>query len=180
MGKAPAERMKPVEDEAIYLEGAGAVLLHPFLEPLFRDRGLLDGRDFADPKARNRAVRLLGLLTYGGADVPEYELTLAKTLCGWAGDEPLEPLQLEDDDVAACDMLLRAVLRHWTTLRSSSPEWLREQFFLREGKLERVDAGYLLTIERRAQDVLLARLPWGFGVIALPWLTERIYVRWLD
>ena len=72
------------------------------------------------------------------------------------------------------------MLEHWTALRSSSPEWLRQQFFLREGKLERVDSGYLLTIERRAQDVLLARLPWGCGVVALPWLTDRMFVRWLD
>jgi Contractile injection system tape measure protein len=76
--------------------------------------------------------------------------------------------------------LLRAVLAHWAALRSSSPEWLRQQFFLREGKLERMDPGYLLTIERRAQDVLLARLPWGCGVVALPWLAERMFVRWLD
>ena len=89
-------------------------------------------------------------------------------------------MELENDDLAACDALLRAVLDHWTALRSSSPEWLRQQFFLREGKLERVDSGYLLTIERRAQDVLLARLPWGCGVVALPWLAERMFVRWLD
>jgi len=72
------------------------------------------------------------------------------------------------------------VLQHWTALRSSSPEWLRAQFFLREGKLERADSGWLLTIERHAQDVLLARLPWGFGVVGLPWLTDRIFVHWLD
>ena len=171
---------RPVEEEAIYLDGAGAILLHPFFEQLFRERGLLAGRNFRDAEARDRAVNLLGLLTFGSVDVREYDLVLAKVLCGAAVEEPLEPVPLENDDLAACDALLRAVLEHWTALRSSSPEWLRQQFLLREGKLERVDSGSRLTIERRAQDVLLTRLPWGCGVIALPWLNERIFVHWLE
>jgi hypothetical protein len=175
----PTDRTTPVDD-AIYLEGAGAILLHPFLEPLFRERDLLDGREFRDTEARDRAVYLVGLLTFGRVDVAEYDLVLAKVLCGCAVEEPLEPVQLESEDVAACEALLRAVLEHWTALRSTSPAWMREQFFLREGKLKTVDSGCLLTIERRAQDVLLSRLPWGCGVVALPWLTDRIFVHWLD
>ena len=170
----------PRKDEAIYLEGAGAVILHPFLEELFRGRGLLARRDFRDGTARHRAVHLLGLLSFGREDVPEYELLLAKLLCGLPFEEPLEPTELVDDDRAACDTLLHAVLGHWTALRSGSPDWLRAQFFLREGKLEPVDFGWRLTVERRAQDVLLARLPWGLGVIGLPWMEGRLYVRWTD
>jgi len=177
---APPADCTALDDEAIYLEGAGAILLHPFLEPLFRERGLLDRREFRDAEARGRGVWLVGLLTFGRVDVPEYELVLAKVLCGCPVEEPLEPMELEDADVTACEALLRAVLEHWTALRSSSPEWMREQFFLREGKLTPVDSGRRLTIERRAQDVLLARLPWGCGVVALPWLADRIFVHWLD
>jgi hypothetical protein len=168
------------DEEAIYLGGAGVILVHPFLEQLFRERELLEGRYFRGLEARDRAVHLIGSLTFGRVEVPEHHLVLAKVLCGAAMEDPLEPVRLEDDDLAACDALLRAVLDHWTALRSSSPDWLREQFFLREGKLERVDSGYRLTIERRAQDVLLARLPWGCGVVPLPWLTERVFVHWLD
>jgi hypothetical protein len=180
MRSALAKRQPVSEDEAIYLGGAGAVLVHPFLEQLFRNRGLLVGRSFRDVEARERAVQLLGVITFGSVDVPEYALVLAKVLCGAALEDPHAPVQLEDDDLAACDALLRAVLEHWTALRSTSPEWLRQQFFVRAGKLERVDAGYRLTVERRAQDVLLARLPWGCGVIAVPWLSARMFVQWLD
>jgi hypothetical protein len=178
--RAPQKRRSEPEDEAIYLPGAGAILVHPFLEQLFHDRGLLERRSFCGLGARHRAVHLIGYLTFGRMDVAEYELVLPKALCGVELDEPLEPMLLEDDDLAACDALVRAVLEHWTALRGTSPQWLREQFFLREGKLERVDAGWLLTIERHAQDVLLARLPWGFGVVAPAWLEARIFVRWLD
>jgi hypothetical protein len=177
---APRKTRPAVDDEAIYLAGAGVILVHPFVEQLFRERGLLEGKSFRGLEARDRAVQMIGLITFGRADVQEHELVLAKVLCGVALEEPLEPVSLEDDDVAACDALVRAVLQHWTALRSSSPEWLREQFFLREGKLEDVDSGRRLTIERRAQDVLLARLPWGFGVVALPWLTTQVFVHWLD
>jgi hypothetical protein len=168
------------EGEAIYLEGAGAIILHPFLEALFRDRGLLEQRNFRDAVARQRAVHLLGFLGFGREAVPEYGLLLAKLLCGLAFEEPLEPVDLDEDDRTACDALLCAVLGHWTALRSGSPEWLRTQFFLRDGKLEPVDFGWRLTVERCAQDVLLARLPWGLGVIGLPWMEGRIYVRWTE
>jgi hypothetical protein len=177
-----ARRVEPApaaDGEAIYLEGAGAILLHPFLEELFRGRGLLEGRSFRDTAARDHGVRLLGLLTFGSTEAPEYDLLLAKLLCGCPFEEPLESTPLDEEDAAACDALLHAVVRHWTALRGSSPAWLREQFFLREGKLEAVDSGRRLTVERRAQDVLLARLPWGCGVVEPPWLSERLFVHWM-
>jgi len=172
--------LKPLDENAIYLPGAGAILLHPFLETMFRDRGLLEGRDFRDLAAREHAVHLVGLLVFGCREVPEFDLVAAKLLCGYPLEEPLAPAALEDADAVACEELLAAVLRHWSALRSSSADWLRAQFFLRDGKLERVDEGFRLTVERRAQDVLLARLPWGLGVIGFPWMKEKVFVRWLD
>lgn len=168
------------EGEAIYLTGVGAILLHPFLEQVFRERGLLVGRNFVDDAARHRAVHLFARLCFGDREVPEQDLVLAKLLCAVPFEEPLEPAERDDADRVVCDDLLRAVLKHWSALRSDSPDWLRANFFIRDGKLEAVDDGWRLTVERHAQDVLLARLPWGFGVIGLPWLKERIFVRWLD
>jgi hypothetical protein len=172
---APAE-----EAEAIYLPCAGILLLHPFLETLFRDRELLEGRRFANDASRQRAAQLLGYLATGRADTPEYELGVAKLLTGIDADTPIESAWLGELDITACDRLLAAVLGHWTALRSSSAAWLRSQFFLRDARLDTVDGGHRVTVERRAQDVLLARLPWGFGVISLPWLPEKIFVQWLD
>jgi hypothetical protein len=179
---APSRRESGIaaDESPIYLGGAGAVLLHPFLPVLFRDRGLLDGSAFRDGAACQRAVRLIAQLVFGRDEVPEQELPIAKFLCGLQLEDALEPVILTPDDLEACEQLLRAVLTHWNALRSSSTHWLRSQFLLRDGKLEAVDEGWRLTIERRAQDVLLARLPWGFGVIELPWIAGRIFVRWLD
>ncbi len=174
-----APRAQPDAD-AIYLPCAGVLLVHPFLESLFRERGLHEGRGFRDAVARSRAVHLVGALGFGRMEVPEYDLVIAKLLCGHTLAEPLAPVTLDDADVAACDELLAAMLGHWQALRSSSAEWLRGQFFLRDGKLEEVDSGFRLSVERRAQDVLLARLPWGFGVIRLPWMQHKIFVQWID
>jgi len=176
-----AHRAQPAaEAEAIYLPCAGVLIVHPFLESLFRERGLLEGHAFRDATARSRAVRLVGALGFGLAEMPEYDLVIAKLLCGHALAEPLEPVVLEEADMTACDQLLTALLGHWHALRSSSAQWLRGQFFLRDGKLEEVESGFRLTVERRAQDVLLARLPWGFGVIRLPWMEQKVFVHWLD
>lgn len=171
---------RPAAEEILYLPCAGILLLHPFFKTLFLDRGLLQGSRFVDDEAQQRGAQLLGYLATGQAQAPEYELGFAKLLTAIDQETPLQSAWLEQPDIAACDALLAAVLGHWTALRSSSAAWLRSQFFLRDGKLETVDGGYRVTVERRAQDVLLARLPWGFGVISLPWLQQRIFVQWLD
>lgn len=171
---------KPVlGDEAIYLNGAGCIILHPFLDKLFRSNDLLDGRNFFDEASRGRAVHLLAKLTFGNEAIPEYELLLPKLLCGMTWEEPLEPVELSDKEHASCDELLHAVLRHWNVLKSNSIDWMREQFFLRSAKLEQLDSNWRLTVERRAQDVLLDRLPWGLGIIDTPWMQGRIYVHWM-
>lgn len=169
----------PQEGEAIYLNGAGCIILHPFLEELFRSNELLAGRAFRDAAARERAVRLLAFLTFGNELTPEYDLLLPKLLCGMAWEEPLAPIELTDAERTACDQLLRAVLTHWRALKSNSVDWTRAQFFLRAAKLDRLESHWRLTVERRAQDVLLDRLPWGVGVVGLPWMQERVYVHWM-
>jgi hypothetical protein len=175
-----SNRHATTEPEPVFITGAGAVLLHPFVKELFHERDLIEGRDFRDRAARAHAIHLIGVLTFGRPETAEYDLVLAKLLCGWPIDEPLPSTEIIEADLAACDGLLRAVLKHWTALRSSSPDWLRAQFLLRDGKLEAVDLGWRLTVERRGQDVLLAKLPWGCGVIALPWMNGRLFVQWID
>ena len=106
-------------------------------------------------------------------------------MCAMPWDEPLAPVGSIDGELAAGDRmagdeLMAALLLHWKALRSASPRWLREQFLLRDGKLEQTDDGWRLTIERRAQDVLLSKLPWGIGLIRLPWLPQLLHVHWSD
>ncbi|NEQ45467.1 MAG: hypothetical protein F6K00_18770 [Leptolyngbya sp. SIOISBB] len=177
---APFTQSAPDVEEDVYVDAAGMVILHPFLQELFNSLDLLCDRQFGNVIAQRRAVALLTYLTFGDRSVPEYELLLPKLLVNWPWAEPLPPDELTVAERAACDELMAAVLRHWSALHSSSADWLREAFFWRDGKLTRVDDGWRLTIERQAQDVLLNRLPWGLGVIRLPWMTDFLYVSWLN
>jgi hypothetical protein len=167
-------------DEEVFIDAAGMVILHPFLQELFRSLDLLEERQFRDVQSQRRAVALLTYLAFGEIPVQEYELLLPKLLTTWPWAAPLPPYDLTVAEQQACDQLMQAVLRHWSTLRSSSPGWLRETFFWREGKLTPVDMGWRLTIEHRAQDILLNRLPWGIGVIRLPWMTDFLHVNWIS
>lgn len=165
------------EGEAVYVEGAGVIIVHPFLEELFRSLGLLQERAFYDQAAQYQAVHLLSYLTFGNDEIPEYDLLLPKLLCGLPWAEPLPPSgTLSTESCNACEELLSAVLNHWSALKSNSSAWLRQQFFLRQGKIERVDEHWKLSVERRPQDVLLDKLPWGVGLIHLPWMPGLLHV----
>ncbi|MDQ2088736.1 contractile injection system tape measure protein [Marimonas arenosa] len=174
---APAQ---PGAGEAIAVEAAGLVLLHPFLPELFeRARYASDGC-LAEGEARHKAARLLGHVGLGDAEADEARLTLARLLAGVPEDEALLPDPPAAEAIAAAEAMLAAVLSHWAALRSASSDWLRAQFLERDGLLRTVDAGWSLQVETRAQDVLLAGLPWGFGTVVLPWMGAPIHVRWLD
>lgn len=159
---------------------AGLVLVHPFLAELFSRSGYLDDGSFAVAEARHRAVRLLGHVAFGTVTAEEAHLVLAKVLVGLAPEAVLLPDLPDDEACAAADRMLAAVLGHWRALHSASPDWLRSEFLLRPGLLSHTDGGPVLVVETRAQDVLIGRLPWGFGLIALPWMERPLSVRWID
>jgi len=57
-------------------------------------------------------------------------------------------------------------------------EALQEAFIRRNGKLNFKGDHWLLQVEKNAMDILVDRLPWGFGIIKLPWLQFLIHVEW--
>jgi hypothetical protein len=130
-------------------------------------------------EARNRAVHALHYLGAGHEEAPEYVLMLSKLLCGIPIEWPLEPgLPLSDEERAACDELLVQVIGHWSALRNTSSAALREAFLRREGKLFLTDDGWRLEVQRRTEDILLSRLPWGFPMIKFSWMPRLLSVTW--
>lgn len=168
------------EEESIFIQAAGLVLLHPFLSELFEQTALWDGESWLSDEAQLRAVRLLSYLTYGDVDVPEYRLLLHKLLAGLEPETVLQAVPaLTPGELTACDELLEAVIQHWKALRSTSPDGLREGFLLREGKLTSSDKGYRLQVEKRTEDILLSHLPWGYSMVQLPWMNGLLNVSWV-
>ena len=175
--KSIKNRDKTVEGP-ILVAAAGMVIVHPFIEELFRAQSLLTENDFRNEECRHTGVHMFAHLAFGELDTQEYDLLLAKLLCTMPWERSLLPWELTDEQRKSCDQLLLAALHHWPPLKSQSTQFLRQQFFWRNGRLKATNDGWRLTIEKRAQDILLDRLPWGFGVIRMPWMKEILYVNW--
>jgi hypothetical protein len=170
---------KKEEVDGVYVNQAGLVILHPFLEYFLKDFGLLQDNDFVDLPARQLAVHLLHYLGTGNVNAFEYDLYFEKFLCRWPAEEPLEreveiPQRMLDEG----DNMLRTAIKYWKGLKNTSPGGLREAFLMRNGKLIEAEQPARLIVERMDLDILLSSLPWGIGVIKLPWMDEPFYVEW--
>ncbi|AYL94531.1 contractile injection system tape measure protein [Mucilaginibacter celer] len=176
------EETNPVQKEdegGIYVSQAGLVILHPFLEYFFKDFGLLQDNDFVDLPARQLAVHLLHYLGTGNTNAFEYDLYFEKFLCRWPADEPLErEVEIPQRMLEEGDNMLRTVIKYWKALKNTSTEGLREGFLNRNGKLIEAEQPARLIVERMDMDILLSTLPWGMGVVKLPWMVEPFYVEW--
>lgn len=165
--------------EEIYIENAGLVILHPYIKGLFENLKLTENGKFIDSSAQNSGVKTLQFLVYGDTDLPENYFVLNKLLCGMGVYEGLELKdKITEESKQECAELLQHVIAHWEILKNTSVEGLRETFLQRNGKLTRADKGWKLKVERKTVDILMEKLPWGIGLIRLPWMSEMIYVDW--
>ncbi len=188
---SPSETDKPdaaqnnkviLAGESVWIANAGVVLLHPFLNPCFEGLGWVQDGIFKSEKARHKAILLIHFLATGEHNAPEPALFLAKILCDAPSHWPLRrTLHLTKKEMIEADALLQAAIGHWSALKNTTPDGLREAFLQREGKLERGANGWQLTVEQKAQDILLGRLPfgWALSMVRLPWMKEIFYINWV-
>jgi hypothetical protein len=167
-------------DEPLTVDGAGLVMLSPFLETLFQRLGwLTPERRFLGPAEQRRAVVLLGFLADGDTSAPEWRLTLARLLCG----QELEALcsleaPLNEVEQAEGEALLQAALAHGQGLLGDEIGPLREQWLQRPALLSWRPGAWLLVVERRQGDEALEELPWSWSWIRLPWMEKLLQVVW--
>ncbi|MHA4739821.1 contractile injection system tape measure protein [Dyadobacter sp. MSC1_007] len=171
-----------VDSQAVfYIKNAGFVLLAPFLPQLFKALQWTTRNDWTDDEKAHLAVRLIGHICSGTDEDWEYNWVLAKILCGLSPETVIN--QEQPLDKAAIDLsvqMVEAAIDQWKVLKTMSADGLREMFLLRDGKLSRdgEGTGWRLQVEKKAQDVLLERIPWGFSVIRLPWMRDMLFVEW--
>lgn len=179
--RPPVRRHFPeVPEQGIQIGNAGLILLHPFLTHLFRHLQWLQEKDrvIAEPYT-NRAVHLLEFLSSGREQLPEYDMVFPKLLCGIPVETSIErDIVLEPFEKQQAESLLKAVLEHWPPLSSSGVPALRETFLQREGLLQFRNNEWLLKVEHRTVDILLNKLPWGIGVVRLPWMPYLLKADW--
>lgn len=166
--------------DLIAVEYAGIVLLHPFLETLFNEAGLVEKGRFRSTKEQSQAVLLSAYLVSGEFPEPEWNLLIPKILCNWPLEEPLHLERFFDPQwPALAQELLSAVIGHWSALGQTSPKGLQQNFLQRPGNLQHTSGlGWALQIETNTIDILLQRLPWGISYVKLPWMKEMIQVYW--
>ncbi len=166
--------------DPVFCEAAGLVIIHPFLEELFRTLHLWDGDQWTSESSQHQAVFLVAWLSYGKHPLPEYVLTIPKLLCGMPSEEVIDTsVTLGEAFFKTCTVLMETVISHWKAIGNTSVEGLREGFIRREGKLTFKEPNWHLVVERKAQDILLNRLPWGISFIRLPWMGNKsIHVDW--
>jgi hypothetical protein len=176
----PTPQPRSDVDDDLVIDGAGMVLLWPFLETLFSRLELLtQERLFGDEAQRQRAMALLGFLVDGDGDPPEWRLTLAKLLCGALPQAPygLEA-PLSDAEQAEAEALLQALLGHAAGQLGDDGAALRQDFLQRPGLLSARPGAWVLQVERGPGDELLDGLPWSWSWIRLPWMDDLLQVVW--
>ena len=176
----PASQSKTkLPDEGLFVSHAGLVLLHPFLFNLFNYIGLLEGKDFKSHDHQRKALGVLYFLSTGTLTFEEHELVVAKMLCNYSLEDPVDPeITLSTDEQIECEALLKEVIARWSILKNTSPDTLRSNFLQRSGKLYTMANEPHLLIESNMLDVLLDHLPWSVGIIKLPWMKQMLKVEW--
>ena len=167
--------------EDLQVDGAGLVLLWPFLETLLdRLEWLSPERQFVGAAQQQRAMALLGFLVDGDPKPPEWRLPLVKLLCG-ASLESLWELEgdLSEVEQGEAEKLLEAALAHAEGRLGEEIAVLRGQWLQRPGLLTRRPGAWLLVVQGRDDlDGALEQLPWSCSWIRLPWMTDLIQVAW--
>ncbi|MBK7826425.1 contractile injection system tape measure protein [Nannocystis sp.] len=177
--RPPPRRPRARPDE-LYVEDAGLVILWPFLDRFFLRVGLLDDeRRFIDEPASMQAIALLAQLASEDPDPPEFTLPLAKLLVGRSPTDSFTLARpLAGPQIDECERLLAAVIAHATILRDMPVASFRATFLRRPAALTTRDGAWTLQVEARTHDLVLARFPWAWSWVKLPWMPDPLRVEW--
>ena len=156
------------------------------VEPEKNNKGFLSGikvLDLADEKTvtnSGKALAVLQEIEWGKLGKHGADLALPKILCGLPLDRAMQPdSRITPKEKRETEAMLQEAISHWKALKNTSADGLRTNYFWREGLLAEKDSGYMLQVENKAQDVLLAHLPWSIGIIKLPWMKWPLHVEWI-
>ena len=147
-----------------------------------RDSNYLNKGQFKNFQQQTRAIHLLQYMV-GRASAPaEFLMPLNKVICGVALEKSIERyIELTATEREETDFFLESMIQHWSALKSTSVPGLQEAFLQRKGKLffKEEDQCWHLKVEHKTLDLLLNKLPWGFGIIKHPWMNHMLKTEWV-
>lgn len=177
---SPFESDTPIPNaEDIFVQNAGLVLVHPFLNSMFQKLNLVKAGKFRSLKMQQRAIFILQYLATGNLNPQEYALVIPKLLCGYPINKPVPPaVSLKAEELEECLEVLQVLIAQWDVLKNTSVLGLMESFLQRAGKVIVETDRLWLAIESNSIDVLLDFLPWNLSIIQLPWMKQYLEVHW--
>ena len=167
-----------IQNDGQYVQNAGLILIHPFIKAFFEHCDLIDPKtqQLIDPEL---CAHLLHYIATGKTNAPEYDMVFEKFLCNIPMNQTINKhIKLSRKHKTQAKNVIESVQHNWNPMKKSSVALLQNEFFQRSGKLVVTDHDYTLTVERKAQDILLDKLGWGLGLIKLPWKEKFIFVNW--
>ena len=177
--KEEESRFFEKETNEIAVSNAGLVLVHPFLKQFFIENKIADEFGNMLKDKLGLAVQSLHFLATGNENVFEGKLVFEKFLCGVPLNLPIQKKSLINAKIKEEALtLLNELIKNWPALKKTSPEGLQQMFLQRDGKLIQKNQKYKLIVERKAQDLLLAKLNWNISVLKLPWRKTFLFVEW--
>ena len=165
------------EINGYHVQNAGLVLIHPFINNLFKHCNLIDPKTkkLIDPEI---GIHLLHYIATGKTNQPESSMLFEKFLCNIPMHQSISRhVKLSRRHKSEAAKVIAAVQQNWSSMKTASVALLQNEFFQRSGKLV-LHNNQTLTIERKTQDILLEKISWGIGFIKLPWQNQFIYVNW--
>ena len=164
--------------EGILLKNAGLVLIHPFIKHFFEKLEFLSEGKIKNEKL-DEAVHILHYVACKQEQPQEHLLPFEKFLCNIPLQYPIKRyIKLTNSQKKACEELLQAMLSHWEGLKTKNTAVLRNEFLMREGKLQATNERDSLYIQRKTQDILLDSIPWNFHLVKIPWKKKLVFVEW--
>ncbi|RJE76941.1 hypothetical protein BGP78_01450 [Pseudoalteromonas sp. MSK9-3] len=173
-----------VKNEALISADAGVVLLWPFFSQLFSKLSLLavvEENEDVQFTSEQALAKAHSVLCYIAKVDPHLHATYTiNALLGLPADIVIdEPTVLEDHECAVIEHMLNAAIARWTALQDMSVASFTALFLQREGEVCLTETGVKIEVEDKPQDILIMRMPWGLGLIQLPWLSSLLIdVKW--
>lgn len=178
----PSLEETPVEElakEGVLVTNAGVVIGAGYFTRLFAMLKFTSDRAFVDENSVQKAIKLLHYFCTGHTECSEFELVLNKLLCGVDLDHPIEyTTENSKEEIKMAESLLGAIITNWSVMKNTSPMGFRQSFLVRSGMLYKNEDGWLLCVEKRAFDMLMGTLPWGFSIVKFPWMKKVLRVEW--
>ncbi|GEM_PF-2757299 len=166
-------------EDGIPIDNAGIVIVASYLPRLYSILELVKNDSFINDEAQKRAAMLTQYIVLGTATFPEHQLVLNKILTGIDISAVLpNGFDITDKEKSTIEQMLKGIIQHWSALKNTSVEGLRESFLKREGIIYRNDKEWHLTVEQKGYDVLIDRLPWSFTTIKSKWMDSTLFVKW--